>query len=409
VDDARLSRYAELAVRVGANVQPGQDVSVEAYVEHAPLVRALTRAAYDAGARHVEVVYADQHVARAAVELAPDDGLGWVGEWQLERARSLAEREGARIAVRSLPEPRLLEDLDRDRVSRLSNSALREISSRQHTTGEVAWTLLGYPTPGWAELVFGTPDVERLWEAVAHCVRLDEPDPVAAWQEHLARLRRRAGGLNERRFHAIRFTGPGTDLEVGLLPNSHWDSGGGTTVFGQWHVANLPTEEVFTSPDPVRVNGTVRSTRPLTVAGIAVKDLELRFEEGVAVEVRAASGVEMVEAQMGKDAGARRLGEVALVDGTSRVGRTGLVFFDTLYDENATCHVAYGRAYSDGVVDGQGKSAAELGINESIVHTDFMVGGPEVDVDGITVDGEAVPIIRNDVWLLDEGLAAPLG
>jgi aminopeptidase len=398
--DDRLRRYAELAVRVGANLQPGQDLAIEADVEDAPFVRALTRAGYEAGARIVEVAYTDQHVTHTAVELGPEESLGFVSEWQLQRLRSLAEREGARIAVRSVPFPELMDDLDSARLGKAQNNAFRELASRQHTTGTVAWTLVGHPTPGWAKRVFGEPDVERLWEAVAHCIRLDEPDPVAAWEAHVQRLLGRATALNERRFDALHYTGPGTDLRVGLLPGSRWMSGGGTTVFGQWHVANIPTEEVFTTPDPTRTEGTVRSTRPLTMAGSVIKGLELRFEGGSIVDARADTGLELVEAQLERDTGARRLGEVALVDRESRVGQTGLVFFDTLYDENATCHFAYGRGFADCVEGGDGKSLTELGVNDSAVHTDFMIGGPEVAVDGIAADGTRVPILRDDVWLL---------
>jgi aminopeptidase len=400
MDDTRLRRYAELAVRVGANLQPGQDLAVEAYVEHAPFARAIARAGYEAGARYVEVFYADQFVNLARLEQAPEESLGSVPEWMLERYRSLAERKGARIAIRSLPFPRLLDGVPRERLARSQNTPLAELSSRQHTTEAVAWTLVGYPTEGWAERVFGEPDVERLWEAVGHCVRLDEDDPVAAWRDHVERLRARATLLDERRFDAIRFTGPGTDLTVGLLPVSRWDSGGGTTVFGQWHVANVPTEEVFTTPDPLRAEGTVRSTRPLTIGGGLVSGLEMRFEGGEIVEVRAETGRELVEAQLAKDAGARRLGEVSIVDGTSRVGETGLVFFDTLFDENATCHIAYGRGFADCVDDSSGKSLTELGVNDSSIHTDFMIGGPDVDVDGLTASGEVVPLVRADVWQL---------
>jgi aminopeptidase len=400
VDETRLRRYAELVVRVGANVQPGQDLAVEAYVEHAPLARAIARAGYEAGARHVEVVYADQFVQLARLERAPEDSLGWVPEWQLGRLRSLAERKGARIAIRSLPFPRLLDGIDRERLTRSQNTKFGELASRQHTTEAVAWTLCGYPTEGWAEVVLGEPDVERLWEAVAHCVRLDAEDPTEAWREHVARLRARAAVLNERRFDALRFRGPGTDLTVGLFPQSRWDSGGGNTVFGQGHVANLPTEEVFTTPNSARTEGTVRSTRPLTIGGGLVIGLEMRFEGGSIVEVKARQGAELVEAQLAKDAGARRLGEVALVDGTSRVGETGLVFFDTLFDENATCHIAYGRGFADCIEGGAGKTPEELGINDSSIHTDFMIGGPEVDVDGVTTAGEVVPLVRGDVWQL---------
>ena len=403
MDEERLRRYAELVVRVGVNLRPGQDVTIEGYVEHAPFVRAVARAAYEAGARHVEATYSDQIVTRTRVELAPAETLDWVPDWQIARLKSHADREAARIAIRSQPFPFLLDDLPRERVAPVQNNRLRELSSRQHTTEQVAWTLVGFPTEGWAEAVFGEPDLERLWEAIAHCVRLDEADPVAAWQAHVDRLLARAGALNELGVDALRFHGPGTDLTVGLLPRSRWMSAGGETVFGQWHIANVPTEETFTTPDPARTEGSVRSTRPLTIGGSVVKDLEMRFAGGEIVEARASSGVELVEAQLAKDGGARRLGEVALVDGTSRVGDTGLVFFDTLFDENATCHIAYGRGFADCVDGHEGKSLAELGVNDSAIHTDFMIGGPEVDVDAVTRSGETVPLLRNDVWQLGEG------
>jgi aminopeptidase len=399
-----MERYAELAVRVGANVEEGQLVVVAGLVEHAPLMRAVARVAYEAGARYVDAVYRDQHVRKAMIELAPEETLTWTPPWLLEKERYLASDHAAIVAITGDPEPDLMGDLDQSRVGRARMLKLGEESMKNTVKRMNNWTIVSSPNEGWAERVLGEPDVERLWEAVAYTVRLDEPDPVAAWEEHRERLDDRAARLNARAFDAIRFNGPGTDLTVGLLPISRFRSGTITTSWGRRHFPNMPTEEVFTTPDCRRTEGTVRSTRPLPLLGTVVEGLELTFENGKAVDVRASAGADAVRAQLELDEGAPFLGEVALVDRSSRVGQTGLVFHDVLFDENATCHIAYGAGLDFALEGEQPEDPAERrarGISHSLVHTDFMIGGAEVQVTGITSDGAEVPVIRDDTFILE--------
>jgi aminopeptidase len=418
--DERLRRYAELAVRLAANVQPGQLVDVTGQVEHAPLMREIARESYRAGARHVDAWYVDPHIRKAMIEHAPEETLTWTPPWLMKRAHTWTAERGAAIVLAGDPEPDLLADVDGERVGKTQMKDLNEEYLRQANELLVNWTILAAPNEGWAQQVFGEPDtseraralrasggasslLEKLWEAVAFATRLDEDDPVAAWREHVERLGARADAVNALGLDAIRFRGPGTDLTVGLLPESRFGYAVYETVDGIRHVVNMPTEEIYAAPDWRRTEGVVRSTQPLALKGAVVRGLELRFEAGRAVDVRAEAGADVVRAQMAVDEGASALGEVALVDGGSRVGQLGLTFFDTLFDENAACHVALGDAILS-KIEGAAKQPAEerraRGLNPSSIHVDFMIGGPEVDVDGVTRDGREVPILRNDEWVL---------
>ncbi len=399
--DQRLSSYASLVVKVGLNLQPGQILGINALIEHAPLARAITREAYTAGAQYVDVLYSDQYVRRAHIELAGENLLDYSPPWLVTRLRELGEAGGALCAITGNPEPELFADLDGARVGKARMHAVNE-ESLKLTDGLCNWTIVAYPNEGWARTVLGEPDVERLWEAVAQAVRLDQPDPVAAWREHLDRLQKRADALNERRFAELRYRGPGTDLTIGLHPDGDWQAALDKSN-GIEHVANMPTEEVFTTPDARRVEGTVRSTLPLQIQGNIVRGLEVRFAGGRAVEVRAETGEEVMRTHIATDGGASRLGEVALVDGRSAVGRTGLVFYDTLFDENASSHIALGASIVQALPwapDASPEERNERGVNQSSIHTDFMIGSNDLEVDGITKQGEAVPLLRNGDWQL---------
>ncbi len=395
----RTKRYAELIVRVGANVQPGQTVLVNAYVEQAPFARALAEAAYARGARYVDVWYWDPHAKRSRLQHAPLDSLSQTPEWLDERARAASDG-GAYIRVDGDPNPTLLSDADPARAT-LDSMPVNQVIRQAQREGTLCWNICCYPTEGWAKAIPGSPSLDRLWDAVATAVRLDQPDPSAAWEAHIDGLERRSADLTARRFDAIRFRGPGTDLTVGLLPGSRWKSGTETTVYGVRCVVNMPTEEVFTTPDRRRAEGVVRCTRPLLCEGVLVEGLEIELQDGRIVRVDADAHADHVRGQVARDEGASQLGEVALVSGDSGVYQSGLMFNDTLFDENAACHVAYGGSYPagvDGAADLTVDERYEAGLSVSSVHTDFMIGGPEVEVDGLDESGKATPLLRANAW-----------
>lgn len=391
-----VQRLAELIVRFGANVQPGQVVGVGAEPGKEDLARAIAAAAYRAGAKFVDVTYFDLHVKRARVEFADEDTLDYVPPWFGERLTQIGEMHGARIGLTGPVAPGLLDDLDPARVAKDQLPFLKETIEivNARTTN---WCAAPGPTPAWAKLVF--PDLDedaayaKLWEQILHVCRLDEADPVAAWRERADKLVAVAGRLSERRFDAVRFVGPGTDLKVGLLPSSTWIAARFETIDGLVHMPNLPSEEIFSTPDPTRVDGHVTSTKPLVVAGNIIRGLKVTFEGGVATQIDADEGSDVMRGIVKRDEGAARLGEVALVDGEGRIGPLGTVFYDTLLDENAASHIALGSAYAM-CVDEPDVPA----INTSAIHIDFMIGSPEVDVFGVTADGDEVPVLIGGAW-----------
>ena len=395
--DATIARLAELAVRFGANVQPGQIVAIGAEPGKERYVRALAEAAYRARAKYVDVTYFDMHVKRARLLYAEEDTLEYVPPWLGERLIALGEHRAARIGLSGPVDPGVLDDVDSGRAGRDQLPFLKETGPlvNERTTN---WTILPSPTPGWASLVFpdDEPDaaLDRLWELIVHVLRLDTDDPVAAWRSRADALVGAAERMTGRRFETLHFEGPGTDLRVGLFGSSCWQAARFSTVDGIEHMPNLPTDEVFTTPDPQRVDGVVRSTKPLFLAGKIIRGLVVRFEGGRVVQVDADENAEMLRSYIQRDEGASRLGEVALVDREGRIGPLDTVFYDTLLDENAASHIALGSAYGFTVEDDADREKA----NVSRIHVDFMIGSNDVDVTGITSGGERVPVLRGGSW-----------
>jgi aminopeptidase len=393
----KICALADLIVRFGANVQPGQIVSLSSAPGKEPLARAVAEAAYKAGAKFVDLSVFDIHLKRARALYAAPDTLGFVPPWYGDRMRSIGEHHGALIALTGPVAPYVMDGVDPSLLGKDLLPQLRE--SIELVNQRIAnWTAAPCPTAAWADLVH--PDLpteealERLWQEVLHVCRVDEEDPVAAWEERMERLTAVAGRLDELSLDSLRFEGPGTDLTVGLLPSSRWYCARISTVDGVVHAPNLPTEEVFTTPDPARVEGHVRSTKPLFVSGVMITGLRVRFEGGTAVEIDADHGADTLRALSTRDAGAARLGEVALVDSESRIGSLDTVFFDTLLDENAASHIALG----EGLEFTVGDEGDHDRINRSELHIDFMIGSSEVAVTGIQAGGAEVPLLRDGVW-----------
>jgi aminopeptidase len=399
-DTELLRAYAQLVVRAGINLTPGQELLVEAQLDHAPLVRAIAEEAYDAGARFVDVHYSDPYIRRARAVGSPDDALGWTPPWMVDRIERAAENGAAIVGISDSSYSDVFEGVDGQRLAAARMRDFERTWLRVVTEGAVAWSLIAFPTERWAREALGEPDLDRLWDAVAHALRLREDDPAAAWQVRLDELDARARALTERDFRAVRYRGPGTELDVGLIEGARWIAGREQTTGGQEFVANLPTEEVFTTPHRLRAEGTVRSSLPLSLRGKVIEGLELRFAGGEIVEARATRGEDVLRAEIATDDGARRLGEIALVDESSRVGETGVVFRNTLFDENAASHIAFGSGIGWTVEHLDADKPEELGVNESATHVDFMVGSPELEIDAIEAGGAAVALLREGRWQL---------
>lgn len=401
-----LGRYADIAVRVGVNLQPGQHLIVQADLAAAALVREIVRSAYQVGAPYVHLRLGDEQAALNRYRYAPRDSFGYVPEYEM---RTLSELigEGAALLSVSSSDPDLLAGQDQALITQQQQAYARVFHPvmEQITRAATNWAIVGAPTPAWAAKMF--PETapaereQRLWEAIFAASRVDQTDPVAAWQKHIADLASRRTYLDTKRYQALHYQGPGTDITIGLADGHHWMSGSMESQRGVTFVANLPTEEVFTMPHRERVDGIVRATKPLNFGGTLIEEFSLTFEGGRVVAVNAGKGEDLLRNLIATDEGAARLGEVALVPENSPIARSGRLFYNTLFDENAASHIALGASYRFTMHDGIGmddETYAKAGGNSSVVHTDFMIGSGEVDIDGITASGSSDAVMRRGEW-----------
>ncbi|MBI5813528.1 MAG: aminopeptidase [Meiothermus silvanus] len=402
-----LDKLADVTVQVGLNLQRGQELVITAPIEALPLTRKITERAYQAGAKMVTTLYSDDAATLARYRFAPSDAFDYAPAWLYEGMAEAYAAGAARLAITG-QNPALLKGQDPDRISRASKA--QSIANRRAleliASFHINWSIVAYATVDWAKMVF--PDlaeeqaVEKLWEAIFKASRLDTDDPVAAWAAHNANLHKRVQFLNEKRYAALHFKGPGTDLKVGLADDHVWSGGAAVAKNGVVCNPNIPTEEVFTTPHKDRVEGYVSSSKPLAYQGSLLDGIRVRFEGGRIVEASAKVGEDILKQLLETDEGARRLGEVALVPHSSPIAQSGILFYNTLFDENAASHIALGQAYSECIRGGDRLSREELaarGANASLIHVDWMIGSNEIDVDGITHTGQAEPLMRRGEWV----------
>lgn len=406
IDPAKLDKLAEVAIRVGLNLQPGQDLFLTAPVAALPLVRLIAAHAYKAGAGIVTPMLADEEVTLARYRFAPDASFDKAPAWLYKGVAEAFSANTARLAIVG-DNPMLLANEDPAKVGRASkaNSLAYQPALEKIAGFDINWNILAYPSTAWAKQMF--PDdaeevaVGKLAEAIFSASRIDQADPVAAWAAHNAALRSRRDWLNSQRFASLHFTGPGTDLTVGLADGHDWQGGASPAKNGIVCNPNIPTEEVFTTPHARRVEGHVSSTKPLSYQGSLIDEIRVRFEGGRIVEAKASRGEAVLNKVLDTDEGSRRLGEVALVPNSSPISKSGILFYNTLFDENASCHIALGQCYSKCFVDGASLTPEQIaaqGGNKSLIHIDWMIGSGEVDIDGVHADGRRVPVFRKGEW-----------
>src|SRR5271169_827375 len=405
--EKNLDRLAEVAVRSGLGLAPGQELLMTATLDAIPLARRITEHAYKAGASLVTTLFADEESALLRYRYGADATFDAAASWLYEGMAQAYRNGAARLAITG-SDPSLLSKEDPEKVSRANRAMSKAYRPALEliTRHEINWTIVACATPAWAAAVF--PDLPqdealaRLWSAIFAASRADQLDPVAAWKEHDANLHARASRLNDKRYSALHFRGPGTDLRVGLADDHLWLGGGTTAGNGRYCIPNMPTEEGFTTPHKDRVEGRVTSTKPLSHQGTMIEEISVQFQAGRILEPRPARGNEVLQRMIETDDGARRLGEVALVPHSSPIASSGLLFMNTLFDENAACHIALGQAYSTCLKDGDKLTPEQLasrGANSSLIHVDWMIGSNRIDVDGTSAAGDSEPVMRAGEWV----------
>lgn len=406
IDPIKLDRLAEVAVKVGLRLQPGQDVLLTAPTAALPLVRKIAEHAYKAGAGLVTPIFSDEEMTLSRYRFAQEQSFDRAASWLYEGMSKAFSANTARLAIVG-DDPMLLSGQDPAKVARASkaNSIAYKPALEKIVTFDINWNIVAYPSLSWARQVFPDDEedvaVAKLANAIFAASRVDNDNPIAAWEKHNAALRTRTEWLNGQRFKALHYSGPGTDLTIGLADGHEWEGGASTAKNGITCNANIPTEEVFTTPHARRVEGHVVSSKPLSYQGSLIDNIAVKFEEGRIVEARASRGEEVLNKVLDTDEGARRLGEVALVPHSSPISKSGLLFFNTLFDENAACHIALGQCYSKCFVNGDKLTPEQIaaqGGNKSLIHIDWMIGSDQIDIDGIHSDGRRVPVFRKGEW-----------
>jgi aminopeptidase len=405
--EVKLDQLARVAIEVGLGLGKGQELLMTAPLDAVPLARKITEQAYRAGASLVTTLYTDDETALMRYRFAPDESFDKAAGWLYDGMGAAFRSGAARLAITGAS-PLLLSNEDPDKVGRANRAVSKAYRPALEliTRHEINWTIVASATPPWAKVMFPDDDagvaLAKLWEAIFATSRVDRDDPVAAWKEHDAGLLRRAAMMNAKRYAALQYRGPGTDFRLGLADDHLWMGGGTTAGNGIYCIPNMPTEEIFTTPHKDRADGTVTATKPLSYQGTMIEGIRVRFEAGRIVEAHATRGLEVLEKLISTDDGARRLGEVALVPASSPIAASGLLFYNTLFDENAASHIALGQAYTSCLKNGDQLTKEELaarGANSSLIHVDWMIGSAELDVDGITASGVAEPVMRGGEWV----------